>query len=301
MFNDKRITDLRNEKTKNIDSLEGYDILKVLNDEDKTVAHCVEKDLKNIARASEAVIYAVKNGGRIFYVGAGTSGRLGIMDAVDCSTYYGIERKIFIPLIAGGDKALKESVPQAQDDRNLAANELRDLELKENDVVIGISSSGNTPYVIGALDYGRKHGAKTICITNTIESEVSQVSDIPITIIVGPEAITFSTRLKSATAVKMVLNMLSTVAMIKSGKVYENLLVDIIPESSKLMERRLKVVMEVTGLNEEDAEQLVKKAGGNTKTAIVMHLTGKSKDETEKLLDRYNGNIREVLSHLSNM
>ncbi len=298
MADEKRITDTRNDRTRDLDSLSTFDILKKMNEEDKLVAEAVEKEIKAIELAAEAVIEAIKNNGRIFYVGAGTSGRLGVMDAIDISQFYGIGRQIFIPIIAGGEDALKCSVPGAQDDKHSCVSFLRSYNFGPGDIVIGITSSGSTPFVVGALEYARKTGARTVCITNTVESEVSQKSDLPISVIVGPEAVTGSTRLKSATSVKMVLNMISTTAVVKSGQVFENMLLELEPSNSKRTERRRNAVMEITGLSQDAADFLITESGGSTKTAIVMALGGVARGEAEEVLSLCGGMVRKALEML---
>lgn len=298
MISERKLSEQRNENTVHIDRVDTIDILRLLNNEDKLVPGAVEKELQEIAKAVEAITITLKNGGRLFYVGAGTSGRLGVMDAAENFSAYGIEEDKIIALIAGGTEALKHSVGFAQDNKFLSVEELRDHGLSEKDLVLCISASGTTPYVIGALEYARNMGAKSILLTSVTESEVGQLADIKIAVIVGPEAIAGSSRLKSASAHKMVLNMISTGVMIKLGRIYKNLMVEVKPNNAKLSKRRKTVICEAVGVSDTEAENLLNQSGGNTKLAIVIGITKLDRDKAELILDECEGNIKTVLDKL---
>lgn len=294
----KKLSEERNKNTYNIDKADTLEILRLLNNEDKIVPNAVEKELPDIARAVEAVTFTLKNNGRLFYIGAGTSGRLGIMDAAENASAYGMNEDRIIALIAGGMEALRHSVGYAQDEKFLSVDELRSLGFSENDLLLGISASGSTPYVVGAMEYARKMGAKTILLTSEPGSEISQMVNITICVVVGPEAITGSSRLKSASAHKMVLNMISTCVMIKLGRIFKNLMVEVKPNNAKLSARRKMVICEAAGVSDAQAEELIDKSGGNTKTAIVMGITKLNKDEANQILEECDGNIRTVIHKL---
>ncbi|MFB0917629.1 MAG: N-acetylmuramic acid 6-phosphate etherase [Clostridiaceae bacterium] len=298
MISERKLSEQRNENTVHIDRVDTIDILRLLNNEDKLVPGAVEKELQEIAKAVEAITITLKNGGRLFYVGAGTSGRLGVMDAAENFSAYGIEEDKIIALIAGGTEALKHSVGFAQDNKFLSVEELRDHGLSDKDLVLCISASGTTPYVIGALEYARNLGAKSILLTSVTESEVGQLADIKIAVIVGPEAIAGSSRLKSASAHKMVLNMISTGVMIKLGRIYKNLMVEVKPNNAKLRKRRKTVICEAVGVDDGEAENLLNLSGGNTKLAIVMGITKLDRTQAELILDECDGNIKTVLDKL---
>ena len=237
------------------------DILKNINKEDKTVALSVEKQIPDIERLVEAIIPKMKNGGRLFYVGAGTSGRLGIVDASECPPTFGVDHGLVIGIIAGGDKAIREAVEFAEDNSDLGWEDLESYKINTNDVVIGIAASGTTPYVVGALKECQKRDIATSCIVCNDDSPVSKVSDFPIQIVVGPEFVTGSTRMKSGTAQKLVLNMISTSVMIGLGKVKGNKMVDMQLSNNKLVDRGVKMIMKELGIDYETANRLLEKYG----------------------------------------
>ena len=290
------ITEERNPKTKDIDKVSSVEMMTLLNEEDKLVADAVALEIVDIAKSVDVISDTLKKGGRLIYIGAGTSGRIGILDASEVVSAYGIEEGKIIAFIAGGKEALTKSVGGAQDDKAMGIEELKGINFTANDVIIGISSSGATPYVTGALEYAKRLGGPTIALTSTGESECSQIADIIISTIVGPEAITGSTRLKSATAHKMVLNMISTGVMIRMGKVYENLMVEVAPANYKLIKRRNKVVCEACNVDPAKAEELLSQGNGSTKLAITMGLTELESDQAKVLLEYHGNDVRAAVT-----
>ena len=248
------------------------DLLININKEDKTVAHSVEEQIPKIEKLAETIVPKMKNGGRLFYIGAGTSGRLGIVDASECPPTFGVEHGLVVGLIAGGDKAIRKAVEFAEDDKNLGWEDLQKQNINANDVVIGIAASGTTPYVIGALDNCQKQNITTACIVCNVNSPLSKVADFPIEVIVGPEFVTGSTRMKAGTAQKLVLNMISTTIMIKLGKIKGNKMVDMQLSNNKLVNRGAKMIMKELGIDYEKAEQLLSQYGS-----------------VRKAVDNYNG------------
>lgn len=289
-------TEERNPKTKDIDKVSTVEMMTLLNDEDKLVAAAVTLEIPDIARAVDVISDALKKNGRLIYIGAGTSGRIGVLDASEVASAYDLEEGKIMAFIAGGNDALTKSMGGAQDDKAMGIEELKAINFSAHDVIIGISSSGSTPYVAGALEYAKRLGGPTIALTSTQESECSQIADIFISTMVGPEAIAGSTRLKSATAHKMVLNMISTGVMIKLGKVYENLMIEVKPANFKLIQRRNKVVSEACQVDMTRAEELLGQANGNTRLAIIMGLTALNIDQAKVLLDYHGNDVRAALA-----
>lgn len=288
-------SELRNPRTTDIDLLPVADLVARINDEDKLVALAVERELPNICRAVDRIVSALRGGGRLIYIGAGTSGRLGVLDASECPPTFSVSPGIVIGLIAGGDNALRDAVEGAEDDRDRGREDLRDVTLCAKDVVVGISASGRTPYAVAALVYAREVGAATISVACVPDSEISSRADIAIAPLVGPEVLSGSTRLKSGTAQKMVLNMLTTAAMIRIGKTYGNLMVDVSVKSRKLAERAIGIVSEVTGVSREEASILLTRSGNDVKLAILMKLTGLDKRQSRACLDRSDGFLRTAI------
>ena len=283
---DKLTTESRNLNTSNIDKVSTLEMVKIINNEDKKVAEAVEKEIPKIAQAIDYIVERIKKGGRLIYIGAGTSGRLGILDASECPPTYGVSEELIQGIIAGGHEAIFRAKEGAEDSKELAIEDLKLKKLSSNDIVVGIAASGRTPYVVGGLEYGNQIGALTISITCNSDSEVSKTSQISIAPIVGAEVITGSTRLKSGTAQKLVLNMLSTGSMIKLGKVYGNLMVDVKATNKKLIERAKKIVCEATGIEKNLAEDILLKTDYDVKLSIFMILSGLSlNDAREKLLE----------------
>ncbi len=292
------MTERRNERTMNIDQLSTREIISLMNKEDQSVAKAVEDALPQVEVATEAVYEALKTGGRLLYVGAGTSGRLGIIDASECPPTFRTDPDMVKAVMAGGKKAMFEAIEGVEDNEDEGANDLKTERLTKNDAVIGIAASGRTPYVMGALKYANKVGAKTISLTCNQGSEIACLADHPIETIVGPEVITGSTRLKAATAHKMVLNMISTTTMIKLGKVFENLMVDLNASNYKLIERAKRIVASVTDVSVEEAGLTLSDANQDVKAAIVMIKTNVTYDEAKHVLDVTEGYVRSAITLL---
>lgn len=290
------ITESRNPASTHIDQLSTLDMLHVINDEDKKVAIAVEKTLPQIACVVDKVAKAFRQGGRLIYSGAGTSGRLGILDASECPPTYGTKPEQVIGLIAGGHQAILQSVENAEDNRQLGTEDLKALHFTQRDVLVGIAASGRTPYVLGAMEYAKSVGATVACISCNPNSPMTQLADLAITPVVGPEVITGSSRMKAGTAQKLILNMITTGAMIRIGKVYGNLMVDVEATNAKLIERQKNIVMAATECSREMAEQALNACGGHCKTAIVMILSGINAEEANALLAKHHGLIRPAIS-----
>lgn len=289
------ITEGRNENSMNIDTFSTLEIARTINNEDKKVATAVEKELSHIADAIDSIVNSFKMGGRLIYIGAGTSGRLGILDASECPPTYGTPPEMVIGIIAGGEKAILKAVENAEDNEKLCIEDLKKINFNKKDILVGIAASGRTPYVIGGLNYAKNLGATTVSISCNPESPMSKISDIQISPIVGPEVITGSSRMKAGTAQKLILNMLTTGSMIKMGKVYGNLMVDVEATNAKLVERQSKIVIEATGCSREEADSALSKCSRHCKTAIFMILSGKDATTAKEILDRNNGYIRKAL------
>ncbi|WP_299021103.1 N-acetylmuramic acid 6-phosphate etherase [uncultured Photobacterium sp.] len=290
------VTESRNAASQQIDTLSTIEMLKVINEEDKKVALAIEQVLPQIALAVDVIAAAFQRGGRLIYSGAGTSGRLGILDASECPPTYGTKPEQVIGLIAGGHQAIFKAVENAEDNRVLGADDLKTLDFNHNDVLVGIAASGRTPYVLGAMEYAKSVGAIVACISCNPQSVMTEKADISITPVVGPEVVTGSSRMKAGTAQKLVLNMLTTGAMIRIGKVYGNLMVDVEATNAKLVERQKMIVMEATECSREDAEAALIACNGHCKTAIVMILAKLSANEAKSLLVQNNGFIRQAIA-----
>lgn len=288
-------TESRNPNTMDIDLVSTREMLVKINNEDKKVAYVIEEKLDQIAIVVDKIVESFQKGGRLIYMGAGTSGRLGVLDAVECPPTYGTPKEMVIGLMAGGIDALEFAVEGAEDSVELAIEDLIRVNVNENDIVVGIAASGRTPYVVGGIKFAKEKGATTSCITTSLNSVLANTVDYPIEVVTGAEAITGSTRMKSGTAQKLVCNMLTTASMVKMGKVYENLMIDMQPTNEKLVARAEKMVMEITGLSQEEAKEYIKKYG-NVKRSIFAFLTGiENIDEIEKHLTNAKGNIRLAL------
>jgi len=292
-------TEQRNASTKEIDLADSLEIARLINNEDKKVAVEVEKRLPEIAEAIDLIKEAFEVGGRLLYAGAGTSGRLGILDASECPPTFGSDPSQVVGLIAGGKDAVFEAQEGAEDFEENGREALHEIDLRSNDIVCGLAASGRTPYVHGALKEAREKGCHTIFVTTVPGSQITIDVDVLIDIPVGPEVIMGSTRMKSATAQKMVLNMLTTGAMIRLGKVYENVMVDLQLSNKKLKERSKRIIMMFTNLNYDGASELLKSAGGHVKTALLMGLGHLSRDEAQKKLAENNGFIRKALQEIN--
>src|SRR5689334_17164856 len=290
----KLVTEQRNPRSRNLDRLSTAQILKLMNQEDRRVPLAVGRELPNITRAVDLIVERLERGGRLFYVGAGTSGRLGVLDATECPPTFGTPRTLVQGIIAGGRKALVRSVEGSEDDSKTSQQALRKHRVGERDIVVGIMASRRTPYALGALEYGRKVGAGTIAVTAN-PTGAPLKCDVVIAPRVGPEVLTGSTRLKAGTAQKLVLNMLTTGAMVRLGKVYENLMVDLRTASRKLEERTKRVFMNATGATYEETGPWLKRAGGSLKVAIVMRRAGVTRAEAERRLKETRGWVREAI------
>lgn len=289
-------TEQKNERTKNIDILSTLEVLKLMNDEDKKVAYAVENELENIQKAVDITYEKMAAGGRLIYSGCGTSGRLGILDAVECPPTFGTDPELVQALIAGGVMAFVKAVEGAEDNQELGAEDLKAIGFSEKDILVGIAASGRTPYVIGAVSYAKSIGAKTISLTCSTNSPLTSITDVAITLQTGPEVITGSTRLKSGTAQKMVLNMLSTSVMIKLGKVYGNLMVDLKATNEKLVERAVMIVRTITEVDDITARQTLEACDYSAKTAIVMLKCNLTAAQAEEAINKANGHISNIIS-----
>lgn len=295
---EKLTTESRNQNTLNIDKVSTLEMVKLINNEDKKVAEAVEAELPRIAEAIDEIAIRMNKGGRLIYIGAGTSGRLGILDASECPPTYGVSEELVQGVIAGGHEAIFRAKEGAEDSKELALEDLKNKKITENDIIVGLAASGRTPYVIGGLEYANEVGAMTIAITCNAGSEVSKAAKISIAPVVGPEVVTGSTRLKSGTAQKLVLNMLSTGTMIKLGKVYGNLMVDVRATNEKLVERAKKIVCEATGVTREEAGKYLEETNSDVKLSIFMILSKLEKEEARKVLEKNKGYIAEALKNI---
>ncbi len=290
----KLVTEQRNPRSRNLDRLTTSQILKLMNAEDRRVPVAVGREIPNITRAVDLIVERLARGGRLFYVGAGTSGRLGVLDATECPPTFGTPRTLVQGIIAGGRRALVRSVEGSEDDFRTSQAALRKHRVGERDIVVGIMASRRTPYALGAIEYGRRVGAATIAVTAN-PTGAPLKCDVVIAPRVGPEVLTGSTRLKAGTAQKLVLNMLTTGAMVRLGKVYENLMVDLRTASRKLEERTKRVLMNATGATYEETGPALKRAGGSLKVAIVMRRARVTRAEAERRLKEAQGWVREAI------
>ncbi len=282
--------------TADLDTMPVIDVLRTINDEDQRVPSAVGAALPRIAEAVDLVSAALAHGGRLIYLGAGTSGRLGMLDAAECPPTFGTEPAQVIALLAGGNTAFAAAAEGAEDDTASAQADLRGAELAAVDVVVGLAASGRTPYVLGGLDYAQSVGAGTVAVSCNVGAEISHHATVAIEIDTGPEVLAGSTRMKAGTAQKLVCNMLTTAAMIQLGKVYENLMVDMRPTNAKLVDRARRIVAAATGLDGDAAAATLEAAGGNTKTAIVMGITGATAERATEMLAAADGVVRRALA-----
>jgi len=300
MVDIKRLdTEQRNPNTKDIDKLSTLQIVQLINNEDKKVAEAIESVLPAISSAVDAIYERLRDGGRLIYVGAGTSGRLGLLDAAECPPTFSVNHDMVIALLAGGPEAFINAIEGAEDSLEFGANDLRAINFSNKDVLVGIAASGRTPYVIGAMAYARSVGGFTVGLSCTRDSEISQVADVDISPQPGPEVITGSTRMKSGTAQKMVLNMLTTVAMIKLGKTYGNLMVDLKATNEKLVSRAINIVCMATGVSEDRAKEELTKCEFSAKNAILMILANVDAATSAEALCRFDGRIYLALDYLA--
>ena len=288
-------TETRNQNSCNLDMLSPLEICRLMNKEDEKVAAQVHEVLPQIAEAITWVTDSLRKGGRLIYIGAGTSGRLGLLDAVECPPTFGTPDYMVQGLMAGGNQAFIKAAKGAEDNSQMGAEDLRSINLTSADTVIGIAASGRTPYVIGGLNYAREIGCKTAAIACNKNSAVGKVADTAIEVIVGPEVLTGSTRLKAGTAQKMILNMISTASMVGIGKVYQNFMVDVMQTNEKLHTRAENIVMAVTSASREQAKEVLLQADGNVKTAIVMLLLDMDAESAGQKLKQSDGHIRNAI------
>ncbi len=291
------VSEGRNPHTMLLDQLSTLDLVKVINLEDHKVAQAVAQVLPQVAKAVDYAVDSLSNGGRLIYLGAGTSGRLGILDAVECRPTFSVPDDLVIGLIAGGERAVIHAVEGAEDDEQAGINDLTNIHLQAIDMVVGIAASGRTPYVISGLAYAKSIGCKTASLVCNPDSVMLTMVDAGICTQVGPECLTGSTRMKSGTAQKLVLNMLSTATMVKLGKVYENLMIDVNASNKKLHARAVRIVMQATQCNQSDAKIALVQAGNSAKLAILMILTGADAGRANSLLKETHGHLRQALKH----
>ena len=289
------ITEQRNPNSMHVDSLSALEIVQLMNEEDKQVPLAIEKCLPQIAQAVERIVAAFQQGGRLVYIGAGTSGRLGVLDASECPPTFGVSPEIVKGIIAGGERALRHPIEGAEDSKTQAVVDLQTIQFSSKDVLVGIAASGRTPYVIGALEYAKSLGSVTVSIASNPNSAMANIVDIAIDTVVGPEVLTGSSRLKSGTAQKLVLNMLTTASMILMGKCYQNLMVDVQASNEKLKARAIRIVMQATDCDKTLAEETLKQANQNAKLAIMMILSGLDRAQAEALLEKHHGKLQLAL------
>ena len=289
------ITEQRNPNSMHVDSLSALEIVQLMNEEDKQVPLAIEKCLPQIAQAVECIVAAFQQGGRLVYIGAGTSGRLGVLDASECPPTFGVSPEMVKGIIAGGERALRHPIEGAEDSKAQAVVDLQTIQFSSKDVLVGIAASGRTPYVIGALEYAKNLGSVTVSIASNPNSAMANIVDIAIDTVVGPEVLTGSSRLKSGTAQKLVLNMLTTASMILMGKCYQNLMVDVQASNEKLKARAIRIVMQATDCDKALAEETLKLADQNAKLAIMMILSGLDRAQAEDLLEKHQGKLQLAL------
>ena len=288
-------TETRNQNTMNLDIMSPLEVVTVMNQEDAKVPAAITPALPNIAQCVTWAIASIEAGGRIIYMGAGTSGRLGVLAADECPPTIGVAPEVVVGLIAGGEKAFVKAVEGAEDSRELGRQDLIDIDLQKRDIVIGIAASGRTPYVLGGLAYAQEMGCHTVGISCNPGSAVGAAAELAIEVVPGPECLTGSTRLKSGTCQKLILNMISTATMVGCGKAYQNLMVDVMQTNEKLVVRAQNIVMEATGCDRETAAEKIGIAGGNAKTAITMILADCGLEEAKERLARAKGHVREAI------
>lgn len=293
-------TESRNSNSVNLDTMSPLEIVRLMNEEDKSIAYCVENSLEEIARLIEEVTKTFKRSGRLIYIGAGTSGRLGVLDASECPPTFSVDYEKVVGLIAGGNSAMFKAVENSEDSELEVVDDLKDIGLNKNDILVGITASGRTPYVISGINYAKSLGIKTGSISCNSNSKVSKISDFPIEVEVGPEVLTGSTRLKAGTATKMVLNMITTASMVLVGKTYKNYMVDLKASNKKLKLRAENIVMDVTGVKREEAEKALKACDWDVKLSIYSILTGKDLEQAKEGLDKSKGYLRKALEEVRN-
>ncbi|URL06583.1 N-acetylmuramic acid 6-phosphate etherase [Avibacterium sp. 21-595] len=289
-------TEQRNPNSMNLDELSALEIVQLMNAEDKNVPQAIEKCLPQIARAVEKIVQAFQQGGRLVYLGAGTSGRLGVLDASECPPTFGVSHEMVKGIIAGGERALRYPIEGAEDNPQSAVENLREIDFNKKDILVGIAASGRTPYVLGGLDYANALGATTVAIASNANSPMAQIAEIAIITVVGAEVLTGSSRLKSGTAQKLVLNMLTTASMVLMGKCYQNLMVDVQASNQKLVARAVRIVMQATDCTAEQAERTLNVAHNNVKVAILMLLADVDYPTAVQLLSKNQGRLQAALT-----
>lgn len=289
------MTEARNPRSMDLDTLSTSEILQVINAEDRTVAEAVQAQIPHITRAVEAVVRALRAGGRLIYVGAGTSGRIGLLDAVECPPTFGVAPEQVQAIVAGDAAAEAGSAAEAEDDPSLGAAAIRERGVGPHDLIMGLAASGTTPFTLGAMAEARRRGATTVAVTCVPESPLAQGADLAITPVVGPEVLTGSTRMKAGTAQKLVCNMVSTAAMVRVGAVYSNLMVGVQPRNAKLVARAVRIITQAVDCTPEEASTLLTQAAGDVKTAIVMARAGVSREQAHTLLVQAGGEVRGAL------
>ena len=289
------MTESRNPESMNLDEMTALEIVTVMNSEDMKVPQAIKSQLPMIAQAVDCCVSGIKEGGRIIYIGAGTSGRLGIVDASECPPTFGVSHDLVVGLMAGGMKAMSHAVEGAEDSRELCVEDLRKLDLRKSDTVVGLAASGRTPYVLGGLEYANSIGCRTVSIACNTDSAIGKEAKVKIEVPVGPEVLTGSTRLKAGTAQKLVLNMITTATMVRLGKCYQNLMVDMVQSNAKLKIRAQNMVMDATGVDLDEAIDILEKAQGSVKTAIVMILASCSCEEALNRLSASEGHVRQAV------
>jgi N-acetylmuramic acid 6-phosphate etherase len=295
-----RLTEQRNPASKKLDQMTAREIVRLMNREDRKVAMAVGRKLTEIARAVEVIVAAMRKGGRLIYVGAGSSGRMGVLDAAECPPTFGTSPKLVRALIAGGRRAITSAVEGAEDSERNGERDLRAVKLTRDDVVVGIAASGTTPYVLGAMRFARRRGATTVALTSNLRMPLGRMAQIVIAPEVGPEVLTGSTRLKAGTSQKMVLNMLSTAVMARLGHVYENLMIDMMLTNEKLADRALRMLAEASGKSVSAAKHALQAAGHDMRVALVMLKRGVEAQEAKRQIARAKGNVRAVLNEVAN-
>ncbi|GAB2491016.1 N-acetylmuramic acid 6-phosphate etherase [Alkalibacterium psychrotolerans] len=291
----KMATEKQNPNTMNLDEMTVREAVAVMNQEDKNVAEAIGEVIPEIEEAVKIIISQLEKGGRLIYTGAGTSGRLGVLDAAECPPTFGTPKEQVVGLIAGGQRAFTEAIEGSEDSLEMGKSDLEAIDLNENDVVVGLAASGRTPYVIGALQYANEINTPTVAVACNKNSEIGKVANIAIEAVPGPEVLTGSTRLKAGSTQKMILNMLSTVSMVGIGKVYKNLMVDVQPTNEKLVSRAENIVMKATDADRDTAKKKLAESNGNVKLAIIMILLNTDKDSAAERLNESNGHIRKAL------
>ena len=292
----KMTTETRNTASENLDCMSALEIVTLMNREDAKIAPAVEQQLPQIAKAVDLCVSSLENGGRIVYMGAGTSGRLAAIDAAECPPTFGVSKDTVIGLIAGGNQIEISLVNDKEDSPECGKTDLQGIGLTGKDIVVGIAASGRTPYVIGGMEYAKSLGCNTVSIACNGTSEIGKRATVAIEVIVGSEVLTGSTRLRAGTSQKMILNMISTASMVRFGKVYRNLMVDVVQTNEKLVARAQGILMEASGITGEEAVSVLEEAGGSVKKAIVMVLASCSAEDAQKRLDKARGHVREALA-----